>query len=367
MTLNKPASLLLVTILLLSFACNHTGSADQPAATADTTADASSGASNTVADFFRDTTSGLKTGGVQMVAINTPKGTFRVWTKRIGNNPKIKLLLLNGGPGATHEYFECMESFLPAEGIELIYYDQLGCGNSDDPKDTSMWDLSRYVEEVEQVRQALHLNKDNFYLLGHSWGGILAAQYALKYQQHLKGLIISNMMMSCPAYGKYAEDVLAKQFDPKVLARIRELEAKKQFDNPEYMGLLMPNFYAKHILRLPVDQWPEPVNRSLGKLNKSLYITMQGPSEFGISGKLANWDVTAQLPSLSVPTLTIGGQFDTMDPKHMQWVSTRVRNGSYLYCPNGSHMSMYDDQQTYMKGLIKFIKAVDAGKRSVTL
>lgn len=368
MKLNKPAGLLLGTILLFSLACNHPGSADQPTAAADANdTGATNATTETIADYFKDTTSGLKTGGVQMVAINTPKGTFKVWTKRIGNNPKIKLLLLNGGPGATHEYFECMESFLPAEGIELIYYDQLGCGNSDNPKDTSMWDLSRYVEEVEQVRQALHLDKDNFYLLGHSWGGILAAQYALKYQQHLKGLIISNMMMSCPAYGKYAEDVLAKQFDPKVLARIRELEAKKQFDNPEYMGLLMPNFYAKHILRLPIDQWPEPVNRSLGKLNKSLYVTMQGPSEFGISGKLAGWDITAQLPSLSVPILTIGGQFDTMDPKHMQWVSTRVQNGSYLYCPNGSHMSMYDDQQTYMKGLTKFIKAIDAGKKSVTL
>jgi proline iminopeptidase len=379
MTPHKPAGLLLIlsTTLLFPLACNHAGSADQATATSETAADtgakseaksgSKSAANNTAVDYFNDTSSGLKTGGIQMVAINTPKGTFNVWTKRIGNNPKIKLLLLNGGPGATHEYFECLESFLPAEGIEFIYYDQLGCGNSDNPKDTSMWDLSRYVEEVEQVRQALHLDKDNFYLLGHSWGGILAAQYALKYQQHLKGLIISNMMMSCPAYGKYAEDVLAKQFDPKVLARIRELEAKKQFDNPEYMGLLLPNFYAKHILRRPIDQWPEPVNRSLGKLNKSLYVTMQGPSEFGISGKLAKWDITAQLPSLSVPALTIGGQFDTMDPRHMQWVSTRVQNGSYLYCPNGSHMSMYDDQQTYMKGLIKFIKAVNAGQNKISL
>ena len=116
----------------------------------------------------------VQTGGVKVLQIETPKGKFNIWTKRIGNNPKIKLLLLNGGPGATHEYFECFESFLPQEGIEFIYYDQLGCGNSDNPKDTSMWDLSRFVEEVEQVRTALNLTKDNFYLLGHSWGGILA-------------------------------------------------------------------------------------------------------------------------------------------------------------------------------------------------
>ncbi|HEY4151279.1 MAG TPA: proline iminopeptidase-family hydrolase, partial [Chitinophagaceae bacterium] len=263
-----------------------------------------------------------------------------------------------------HEYFECMESFLPAAGIEFIYYDQLGCGNSDNPKDTSMWDLPRFVEEVEQVRTALHLDSSNFYLLGHSWGGILAMQYALKYQHNLKGLIISNMMSSCPDYGKYAENVLAKQMDPKVLDSIRTIEKKGDFSNPKYMELLMPNFYAVHLCRFPLKDWPEPVNRSLGKLNNSLYVTMQGPSEFGIAGKLANWDIKDRLHELTVPTLTIGGQFDTMDPEHMKWMSTAVQHGSYLYCPKGSHMSLYDDQDTYMTGLIKFIKAVDGGVKS---
>ncbi len=309
--------------------------------------------------YFAQTDSGVQTGGIKMVTITTPKGPFKVWTKRIGNNPKMKLLLLNGGPGATHEYFECMESYLPAEGIEIIYYDQLGCGNSNDPKDTSIWDLDRYVEEVEQVRAALNLTKDNFYLLGHSWGGILAMQYALKYQNNLKGLIISNMMSSCPEYGKYAQDVLAKQMDPKVLDTIRTIEAKKDFGNPKYMELLMPNFYAKHILRIPLEEWPEPVTRSFGKMNQSLYVTMQGPSEFGISGKLEKWDISKQLPTIKTPTLTIGGTYDTMDPEYMKWMSTQLPAGKFLLCPKGSHMSMYDDQAVYMKGLIAFMKEVD--------
>ena len=294
-----------------------------------------------------------------MISISTPKGKFNVWTKRFGNNPTIKLLLLNGGPGATHEYFECMENFLPAQSIEFIYYDQLGCGNSTASADTSLWDLNRYVEEVEQVRQALQLDSSNFYLLGHSWGGILAMQYALKYQQHLKGLIISNMMSSCPDYGKYAEEVLSKQFDPKILDTIRQIEAKKDFSNPHYMELLMPNFYAKHICRIPLDKWPEPITRSFAKMNQSLYVTMQGLSEFSISGKLLLWDVKAELPKLTIATLTIGGAFDTMDPEHMKWMSTQVKNGRYLHCPNGSHMSMYDDQQVYMKGLVQFLQDVD--------
>jgi proline iminopeptidase len=303
----------------------------------------------------------VQTGGVKVIAIETPKGKFNVWTKRIGNNPKIKLLLLNGGPGATHEYFECFENFLLPQAVELIYYDQLGCGLSDNPKDTTMWDLARFVEEVEQVRKALNLNKDNFYLLGHSWGGILAMQYALKYQDNLKGLIISNMMSSCPAYGKYAQEVLAPQFDQKVLDTIRQIEAKGDFQNPKYMELLIPNFYAKHICR--INPWPEPMNRALSKTNQSLYVTMQGPSEFGIGGNLINWDVSKELPKIKTPTLTIGGAHDTMDPGHMKWMSTQVLHGRNITCPNGSHMSMYDDQKNYFPGLIQFIKDVDEGKK----
>ena len=304
----------------------------------------------------------IQTGGVKIIPIDTPKGKFNIWTKSIGNNPKIKLLLLNGGPGATHEYFECFENFLLPENVELIYYDQLGCGLSDNPKDTTMWDLPRFVEEVEQVRKALNLNKDNFYLLGHSWGGILAMQYALKYQDNLKGLIISNMMSSCPAYGKYAQEVLAPQFDQKILDTIRQIEAKGDFANPKYMELLMPNFYAKHICRLPLDKWPEPMNRAFSKTNQSLYVTMQGPSEFGIGGNLINWDVSKELPKIKTPTLTIGGAHDTMDPEHMKWMSTQVQHGRNITCPNGSHMSMYDDQKNYFPGLIQFIKDVDGGK-----
>ncbi len=318
---------------------------------------ANSSTSTSTDDLYKE----VQTGGIKMINIETPKGKFRVWTKSIGDNPKIKLLLLHGGPGATHEYFESFESFIPREGIEMIYYDQLGSGNSDNPNDTALWDLPRFVEEVEQVRQALKLDKDNFYLLGSSWGGLLAMEYALKYQDHLKALIISNMMASAPDYGKYADEVLAKQMDPKVLDTIRMIEKKGDFKNPKYMELLMPNFYAEHICRFPVDQWPEPVTRSFSKLNESLYVTMQGPSEFGVSGKLVNWDVKARLPEIKVPTLTIGGKYDTMDPEQMKWISTQVKQGRYLYCPTGSHLSMYDDQKDYFPGLIKFIKDVDKG------
>lgn len=308
--------------------------------------------------YFENTEQPIQTGGVQLIPIETPKGKFNIWTKRIGNNPTIKILLLNGGPGCTHEYLECFESFFPKDSIEFIYYDQLACGNSDNPKDTSLFDLTRYVEEVEQVRTALQLDKSNFYLLGHSWGGILAMQYALKYQNNLKGLIISNMMASCPEYGKYAEEVLAKQINPAVLDIIRMIEKKGDFENPTYMKLLIENYYTQHLCRLPAADWPEPIKRSDSRLNHELYVIMQGPSEFGISGKLKHWDVSAELKNIHVPTLVVGATYDTMNPKYMEWMSKEIQGAEFLLCANGSHYSMYDDQQAYMKGVVKFIKSI---------
>ncbi len=303
----------------------------------------------------------VASGGAKLIPIDTPKGVFWVWTKRAGNNPTIKVLLLHGGPGLTHEYFEMFDSYFPAAGIEYYYYDQLGSAYSDQPNDPDLWDLPRFVEEVEQVRQALKLDKSNFYLLGHSWGGVLAMEYALKYQQNLRGLIISNMMASGPAYNDYANKVLMPAMDQKVLAEVKEIEQQKDFQNPRYMELLMPHHYEQHVLRVPYENWPEPVVRAFKHINNNVYIPMQGPSELGLSGKLLNWDRTNDLANIIVPTLVIGAKHDTMDPTHMEMMSKKVKKGRYLFCPNGSHMAMYDDQKTYVDGVIKFILDVDRG------
>jgi proline iminopeptidase len=301
-------------------------------------------------------------GGVRLIPITTPRGPFHVWTKRIGNNPRLKVLILHGGPGFTHEAYEAFDSYFPGAGIEYYYYDQLGSAYSDQPHDASLWDLDRFVDEVEQVRTALRLDKDNFVLYGHSWGGMLAIEYALKHPDHLKGLVISNMMSSVPAYNAYAKKVLMPQIDPAVLSEVLALEAKKDYDNPRYEELLMANFYNQHILRMPVEQWPEPVLRSFGRLNKEVYVPMQGPSELGASGTLENWDRSAELRKLHVPTLVIGARYDTMDPSHMEWMAKQIPRARYLYCANGSHLALYDDQKTYMDGLVGFLKDVEAGR-----
>jgi proline iminopeptidase len=112
---------------------------------------------------------------------------------------------------------------------------------------------------------------------------------------------------------------------------------------------------------MPWDEWPEPLKRAFEHVNPKVYVPMQGPSELGASGKLADWDRTGDLKKITVPTLTIGARYDTMDPKHMEWMSQQLPRGHYLHCPNGSHLAIYDDQLTYMGGLVAFIKGVDNG------
>ncbi|PWK17758.1 proline iminopeptidase-family hydrolase [Xanthomarina spongicola] len=303
------------------------------------------------------------TGGINMIPITTPKGTFNVWTKRVGNNPKIKVLLLHGGPGGTHELFECFDGYFPNEEIEYVYYDQLDSYYSDKPNDSTLWTTEHFVEEVEQVRKALNMDHSNFYLLGQSWGGILAMEYALKYQDNLKGLIISNMMASIPEYEKYAAEVLGPQLDPEVYKEIKDMEANNDFENPRYAELVTTNYYTEHVLRMPLNSWPESITRGFNHLNPSIYIYMQGYSEFGVTGNatLKGWDVSDRLKTINTPTLMIGATYDTMDPKYMEWMSNQVPNGRFLLCPNGSHFSQYDDQKNYFKGLISFIKDVDSG------
>jgi proline iminopeptidase len=314
------------------------------------------------ATYFDNTgRSDVLSGGVRMIPIETPQGTLRVWTKRVGNHPTIKVLLLHGGPGFTHELFEGFDSYFPGEGIEYYYYDQLGSYYSDQPEDmTPFLSIEHYVEEVDQVRKALGLDESNFYLYGQSWGGMLAMEYALAHQEHLKGLIISNMMASIPAYNEYARDVLFPQMDPEALAEVQAMEAADEHGDPRYFELLVPHYEA-HVLRLPFAEWPEPVHRSFRHMNPAVYVPMQGPSELGASGILGEWDRTGDLHRITAPTLVIGAEHDTMDPAHMEWMASEIPDARYLHCPEGSHLAQYDDPVIYMEGIVRFLRDVDAG------
>ena len=295
----------------------------------------------------------IKTGGAKM--IDVAGGKYHVWTDRVGAGP-VKMLTLHGGPGFPHDYLECFEDFLPQHGVEFFYYDQLGVGNSDQPEDASLWTVDRYRDEVEEVRRGLGLN--HFYLFGHSWGGMLAIEYAIAHQDHLKALIISDMTAGIPAYEAYAQKILAELSDEdrKTLAKY---EAAGNYDAPEYQQIMMSKVYAQHILRL--DPWPEPVLRAFRKFNTKIYNVMQGPNEFVISGNFKNWDRWADLPRIHVPTLIIAGAKGTMNPDDIRRMGKLIPR-SRVVITNGSHLEMYDDQETYFRALVKFIADVEAGK-----
>ncbi len=343
------AAVLYLLLLLIQYSCKQSNSEEKTVA--------SQNAVNPEEPTLSDGSklAKMQAAGVEMITVG---GKYKVWTRRIGGESTIKVLLLHGGPAFTHEYLECFADFFPQEGIQVIEYDQLGSYYSDQPDDSTLWTTARFVEEVEEVRQALNLTSDNFYVLGNSWGGILAIEYALKYQQHLKGVIVSNMTASIPKYEKY-NAFLRSQMRPSLMDSINQFETNGDYKNPVYQDLIYREYYTKHICRL--EEWPEPVNRSFSHVNQYVYELMQGPSEFKVGGRLLTWDRWDDLGDINVPTLMIGAKYDTMDPKEMEEMSTLVKKGAYLHCPNGSHLAMWDDQDIYMKGVIDFLKSVDRG------
>lgn len=301
-------------------------------------------------------------GGSRRIPVTTSAGDFQVWTKRIGNHPDLRVLLLHGGPGSTHEYLEAFDSYLPRAGIEYIYYDQLGSGWSDQPEDPSLWTVDRFVDEVEQVRTALRLARENFVLYGQSWGGMLAIEYALRHQSNLRGLVISNMMASVPAYNAYAREVLMPPMDQAALAEIRAFESAGDTENPRYSELLMEQHYVHHVLRRPAGEWPDPAVRGFAHTNQAIYVRMQGPSELGVAegATIASWDRFDDLAGIEVPALVIGAEHDTMDPQHLRAMADRLPRGEYLHCPKGSHLAVYDDAEVYFEGLIGFLQRLPA-------
>ncbi|HYX22295.1 MAG TPA: proline iminopeptidase-family hydrolase [Thermoanaerobaculia bacterium] len=297
---------------------------------------------------------GVKTGGVRLIPIDG--GRYKVWTKRLGAGP-IKVLTLHGGPGFTHEYFECFEDFLPQAGVEFWYYDQLGSFYSDQPEDKSLWTIERFRDEVEQVRQALGL--EDFILYGQSWGSMLAIDYALKYQRHLKGLVLSSMTASIASYVEYVNRLKAA-LPPDVKAVLEKYEAKGDFDNPEYQKAMFQEVYGRHVCRL--DPWPDPVARAFKHFNPQVYNTMQGPNEFVVTGTFKDWDRWKDLPKITVPTLVIGARYDEMNPEDIRKMGRLLPRSRTVVLENGSHLAMWDDQEAYFRALIPFLQDVQAGR-----
>jgi proline iminopeptidase len=293
----------------------------------------------------------LKTGGVRFIRL---ENGHQIWTKRVGNGP-VKVLLLHDGPGLSHDYLQCFEDFIAGTGIELYYFDQLGCGNSDNPADTGFWNISRFSEEVEEVRKGLGL--EQFYLFGHGWGGMLAMEYLISYQDNLKGVVISNAAASLNQ--KYRTAVLKRCLSPAEFKILDSLCRNSRFSDPAYPTLLYSRFYNQSFCRL--NPWPAPLLTSISKSNQGLHRHMLGENVLDFNGNLAFWQRWDTLQTLSAPSLIIGGLKDDVNPEELREMGRRMPNSRVVLCPDAGRMSMYDNQPMYFKELLRFLKEVDEG------
>jgi proline-specific peptidase len=283
--------------------------------------------------------------------LDVPGG--RIWYRIVGDGG-IPLLCLHGGPGMSHDYIATLGDL--ADRRAVIFYDQLGCGRSERPDDTSLWTLERSVAEVAAVRAALGL--DEFHLFGNSWGGWLALQYVLDQQPPLVSLTISS---SPPSVERAVREMneLRRQLPADVQRVLDDHEARQFFDCPEYTAAIMV-FYKRHLCRL--EQWPQGVEQAMGPgFGSGPYLTMWGPSEFGpVIGNLNGWDVTARLGSIEVPTLLTVGRHDEMWPSHMQDMQGLMPDAELVVFEESSHMAFVEEREAYIATMNAFLDRVEA-------
>lgn len=262
------------------------------------------------------------------------------------------VLCLNGGPGLPCDYLRDAHLFLAAEGFQIVAFDQLGCGASAKPDDPNLWTISRYVEEVETVRQQLGLGK--VHLLGHSWGGWLSVEYMTRYAENVRSLILADTCANIPHLQSELmrlRDALGAETQAMMLAR----EADGTLHHPEYEAAVTILTH-RHVCRLP-GKWPESLLRSLGDWNVEVYGAMQGPNEFLYTGNLRDWNRWDALPGITCPVLIVVGRHDEITPACAREMGDRIENATTIVFPNSSHMPFYEEPDAYRERLLRFLKA----------
>jgi L-proline amide hydrolase len=279
---------------------------------------------------------------------------YKTWYRIVGEKEapgKLPLLTLHGGPGACHDYLESLDAMADT-GRRVIYYDQLGCGNSHiDESKPEMWTVDLYVEEVDVVRKALGLER--IHLLGQSWGGMLAMEYMIRQPKGVASVTIASSPASMIQWVAEANK-LRKQLPPEVEAALLKHEAAGTTTSEEYTKA-MQVFYDRHVCRVVPN--PEYVQRSFAKLAQypEVYNTMNGPSEFHVIGTLKNWDVIGQLPKINAPTLVTSGKYDEATPVIAETVHKGIRGSEWVLFENSSHTAHAEEAGRYVQVLSEFI------------
>ena len=282
--------------------------------------------------------------------IEVPGG--RVWYRSVGEGG-TPLLCLHGGPGFTHYYLEPLEAL--ADRRQVIFYDQLGCGRSDRPEDVSLWTVDRFVEELAQVREALGLSR--LHLFGSSWGGMLAMQYTLDRRPELESLILCGSPASMIRWVEDCDELLAAQ-PADVRRAIREHEEAGFTACPEYQSAIL-GFYREHVCRL--SPWPAGLERSFAEAGYSVYTTMNGPSEFTVTGTLKTWDIMDRLPEIQVPTLLVGGRHDECRPGHLEEMHRRIAGSRLVIIEDASHLCFAERPDEFIGLVNSYLDSREAG------
>lgn len=271
----------------------------------------------------------------------------RVWYRVVGGGQAIPLVIVHGGPGATHDYLEPLETL--SDERPVVFYDQLGAGKSDAPDDIGLWTNDRLVDELGRILDGLELGR--VHLLGQSWGTIIATEYALRAPERLAGLVLANPALSVPRYAAGAA-ALRDALPQDVLAVLDRHEAAGTTDSDEYQEASMA-FYGRHVCRL--DPWPDPLMRTFNQMNPVIYERMQGPSEFQITGIHKDYDVTGRLGELRTPTLFLSGRYDEIRPEDTAWYHSLVPGSELVIFEESSHMPHLEEPDRFQQVLRDFL------------
>ena len=282
---------------------------------------------------------------------------YRTWYRIVGNAEepgKLPLLVLHGGPGASHDYLEPLEA-IANTGRRVIFYDQLGGGNSDHPHNPSLWTVELFVEELDAVRKALAL--DHLHLLGQSWGGMLGMEYALTQPGGLVSLTVADSAASMVQWGSELNRLRA-QLPPEVQHTLLHHEQQGTTDSEDYQDAMLI-FYRRHICR--VDPWPDYLTRDFEKLaqDPEVYLTMWGPSEFHITGTLKTWEITDRLHEIKVPTLLLSGRYDEATPILVETLHRGIPGSEWIIFENSSHLPHVEESVMYVQALKRFLARVE--------
>jgi proline-specific peptidase len=277
---------------------------------------------------------------------------YSIWYKKVGSGG-VPLLLLHGGPGAGHDYLESFEAL--ASERTVIFYDQLGCGRSDQPDKPELWRMDRFVAEVNTVRQALGL--DRIHLLGQSWGGWLAVEYMLTQPVGIVSLTLASTSASIPQFVREAER-LKSELPTEMYAVMQRCEASGDLLDPAYEAAVL-EFYRRHLCRM--DPWPDPMYRSIQNLDgNQVYAVMNGPNEFLVVGNLKDWDRIERLPEITAPTLITVGRYDEVTSACAETLHSGIAGSELVLFEHSAHTAHLEETEHYMRVVSAFLARNEA-------